>query len=158
VLLNVDPEPFRLLLSLVLIAYLVTDRFTGAERERQVPQWVLALLGLCLGLLAGVVNIFAPVLVAFALYTRMPPLLMVATFNLSFLTSKSGQIFGFVARGAFDAATFKTSLLVLPLVLLSLWLGIRLRRRINVETYRRLLRYSLWVISFVLIADSLRRL
>jgi uncharacterized membrane protein YfcA len=51
----------------------------------------------------------------------------------------------------------RLSLLVLPLVLASLWLGIRLRRRIHFDTYRRLLRYSLWVIALVLIGDWLRR-
>lgn len=156
VLLSVDPEPFRLLLALVLIAYLATDRFHRSERERTAPTWVLAALGLSLGLLAGVVNIFAPVLVVFALYTRMDPTLMVAAFNLSFLTSKSGQIAGFVINGAFDTSVLKLSLLVLPLVLSSLWLGIRLRRRIRLDTYRRLLRHSLWVISFLLIADWIR--
>jgi uncharacterized membrane protein YfcA len=157
VLLSVDPEPFRLLLALVLIVYLATNRFHRSERERRAPRWVLALLGLSLGLLAGVVNIFAPILVVFALYTRMDPSLMVAAFNLSFLTSKSGQIAGFVINGAFDPGVLKLSLLVLPLVLLSLWLGIRLRRRIHLDTYRRLLRYSLWAISFLLIADWIWR-
>jgi uncharacterized membrane protein YfcA len=157
VLLKVDPEPFRLLLALVLIAYLATDRFHGSERERTAPPWVLGLLGLSLGLLAGVVNIFAPVIVVFALYTRMDPKLMVAAFNLSFITSKSGQILGFALKGAFDPTVLEQSLLVLPLVLASLWLGIRLRRRIHLETYRRLLRYSLWVIALVLIGDWVRR-
>lgn len=155
VLLSVDPEPFRLLLALVLVAYLVTDRFHRAERERHAPTWVLALLGLSLGLLAGLVNIFAPVLVVFALYTRMNPTLMVAAFNLSFVTSKSGQIAGFVANGAFDLATLKQSLLILPAVLAALWLGIRVRRRMHGDTYRRLLRDSLWVMAALLIADWL---
>jgi uncharacterized membrane protein YfcA len=157
VLLAVDPEPFRLLLALVLVGYLVTDRFTRSERERRAPPWVMALLGLGLGLLAGLVNIFAPVLVVYALYTRMPPTLMVATFNLSFLTSKSGQIAGFLVNGAFDAGTLETVLVVLPAVLLSLWLGMRVRRRIDTATYERLLRYALWVIALVLVADWLRR-
>jgi len=155
VLLAVDPEPFRLLLALVMIGYLLADRFHRAEREREAPRWVLALVGLSLGLLAGVVNIFAPLIVIFALYTRMDPALMVATFNLSFLTSKTGQIVGFAVNGAFDPEMLGLSLLALPLVLLSLWLGIRLRRRIHLETYRRLLRYALWLIAFLLIGDSL---
>ncbi len=154
VLLSVDPEPFRFLLALMLIAYLLTDRFHRSARQRTAPPWVLALLGLSLGLLAGVINIFAPVLVVFALYTRMDPALMVAAFNLSFLTSKSGQIAGFLVNGAFDPAMLKLSLAVLPLVLASLWLGIRLRRRIHIDTYRCLLRYSLWLIAALLIADS----
>ncbi|NEX21371.1 sulfite exporter TauE/SafE family protein [Thiorhodococcus mannitoliphagus] len=153
VLLSVDPEPFRLLLALVLVAYLITDRFHRAERERRAPPWVLALLGLLLGLLAGVVNIFAPVLVIFALYTRMHPTLMVAAFNLSFVTSKTGQIIGFATNGAFDLATLKLSLLILPAVLTALWLGIRVRRRLHLDTYRRLLRYSLWAMAGLLVAD-----
>ncbi len=153
VLLSVDPSPFRLLLALVLVAYLVVDRLAPGERERQVPAWVMALLGFGLGLLAGLVNIFAPVLVVYALYTRMNPAMMVATFNLSFLTSKSGQIIGFVANGAFDPDVLESMLWVVPLVLISLGLGIRLRRRINQETYRRGLRYALWVVALALIAE-----
>lgn len=154
VLFSVDPEPFRILLALVLIAYLVIDGLRGSDRERAVPVWGLALLGFGLGLLAGLVNIFSPLLVAFALYTRMPPAVMVATFNLSFLTSKSGQIVGFILEGAFDTRVVELTLWVLPLVLLCLWLGIRLRRRIDLETYRRLLRYALWAIALALIVDT----
>jgi uncharacterized membrane protein YfcA len=157
-LLAVDPEPFRALLAAVLIAYLVSDRLHRAERERRAPPWALALLGLSLGLMAGLVNIFAPVIVVFALYTRMDPALMVATFNLSFLTSKSGQILGFVANEAFTLEAVRSSLLVLPGVLISLWIGIRLRRRIEVGTYKRLLRYALWVIAAVLLGDWLWKL
>jgi uncharacterized membrane protein YfcA len=137
----------------VLIAFLVTDRFHRSERERTTAPWVLGVLGLSLGLLAGLVNIFAPVIVAFALYTRMSPTLMVATFNLSFLTSKSGQIAGFAINGAFDRSVLELSLLMLPTVLASLWLGIQLRRRLQVDAYRRLLRYGLWLIALLLIAD-----
>jgi len=150
-LLSVDPEPFRALLALVLIGYLVTDRLGRSERERRVPAWAMGLFGLCLGLLAGVTNVFAPVLVVYALYTRMSPTLMVATFNLSFLLSKSGQIVGFLSRNAFDPAVARSMLLALPLVLLSLWAGIRVRRRIQLNTYKRLLRYLLWVMAITLL-------
>ena len=153
VLLSVDPSPFRLLLALVLVAYLVVDRLAAGEREHRVPAWAMALLGFGLGMLAGLVNIFAPVLVVYALYTRMNPAVMVATVNLSFLTSKSGQIIGFVANGAFAPDVLESMLWVVPLVLLSLGLGIRLRQRIDQDTYRHGLRYALWVIALALIAE-----
>lgn len=150
-LLSVDPEPFRLLLALVLVAYLLAERLHGVERERRVPTWGLALLGLGLGLMAGVVNIFAPAIVVFALYTRMRPELMVAAFNLSFVTSKTGQLIGFTAGGALDAEVIGQALWALPLVLAVLWGGILLRRRIRPERYRQLLRAGLWVMALALI-------
>ncbi len=153
VLLSVDPSPLRVLLALVLIAYLVTERLRLGEQERQVPGWAMALLGLGLGLLAGLVNVFAPAVVVYALFTRMNPVMMVATFNLSFLTSKTGQIIGFITKDAFDTGVLVLMIWVVPSVLLSLWFGIWVRRRIKVDTYQRLLRYALWVIAMVLIVD-----
>ena len=153
ILLSVDPAPFRLLLALMLVVYLATERLTRSQQEHQVPKWGMALFGFGLGLLAGVVNIFAPVLVVFALYTRMNPLLMVATFNMSFLTSKSGQIIGFIANDAFDKEVVLLTLALVPLVLLCLWIGIKLRRKIHHETYIQLLRGALWLIAVALVAD-----
>ncbi|HPE80278.1 MAG: sulfite exporter TauE/SafE family protein [Sedimenticolaceae bacterium] len=158
VLLNVDPDPFRFLLAVVLIGYLVSDHLHRSEHLIRVPKWGMALFGLSLGLLAGVVNIFAPLVVAYALYTRMPVTLMVATFNLSFITSKSGQIIGFVSQGAFDLGVVKLAVLALPLILGALWLGIRVRKRVDMATYRGMLRGSLWVISVAILLDALRRM
>jgi hypothetical protein len=154
-LLSVDPEPFRILLALVLVAYLLAERLHGVDRERQAPRWGLALLGLCLGLLAGLVNIFAPVIVVFALYTRMRAELMVAAFNLSFITSKSGQLIGFTLAGALDGAVLTQALWALPLVIAVLLAGIRLRRRLQPGHYRRLLRLALWIMALALLWDTL---
>lgn len=158
VLLQVDPEPFRFLLAIMLIAYLASDHLHRSERVVQVPKWGMALFGLLLGLLAGVVNIFSPLVVAYALYTRMPVALMVATFNLSFITSKSGQIIGFLSRGAFDLQVVGLSVAALPLILGALWLGIRVRKRVDMQTYRGMLRAALWVISIAILLDALRRM
>ena len=158
VLLRVDPEPFRFLLALVMIAYLVSDRLHRGEHLIRVPKWGMALFGVLLGLLAGVVIIFAPLVVAYALYTRIPTPLMVATFNLSFITSKSGQIFGFLGQGAFDLGVVGLAVAALPLILGALWVGIRLRKRIDVDSYRGMLRASLWAITIAILLDALRRM
>lgn len=154
VLLVVDPEPFRLLLALVLIAYLVSDRLHRGGNPIHVGPLGQALFGLLLGLLAGVINIFAPLVVVFALYTQIPASLMVATFNLSFLTSKTGQILGFVTAGAFDMEVVRLALYALPAILAALWLGIRVRRRLETDAYRRLLRGALWVIALAVLGDA----
>jgi len=43
---------------------------------------------------------------------------------------------------------------VLPGVLLALWLGIRVRRRIRPEHYRHLLRLGLWALAAALMATA----
>jgi hypothetical protein len=153
-LLSVDPEPFRLLLACVLVAFLLLDRPRGGGPEHSVPGWGLSLLGLGMGLMAGLVNIFSPIVVAFALYTRMSPALMVATFNLSFITSKSGQLMSFAVGDALDPSVIRLALIALPLVLLALWIGIRLRRRLHQDVYRVWLRRGLWVIVVALLVQS----
>jgi len=157
-LLSVNPEPFRFLLAAVLIAYLVSDHLHRGERALRVPKWGMALFGLLLGLLAGVVNIFSPLVVAYSLYTQMPVALMVATFNLSFITSKSGQIIGFISQGAFDPEVVRLTVMALPLILGALWLGIRLRRRVEMAVYQRMLRGALWVVSLAMLFDAGRRM
>ena len=147
-----------MLLALVLIAYLLSDYLHRSEHAIDMPKWGMALFGLLLGLLAGVVNIFSPLVVAYALYTRIPVLLMVTTFNLAFITSKTGQIIGFASRGAFDLDVVSLAVMSLPLILGALWIGIRLRKRVDMATYRGMLRGALWVISVAILIDALRRL
>jgi hypothetical protein len=154
VMLSVDPEPLRLSLAFVLVVYLIAERLPGAEVERYVPRWQMALLGLGLGLMGGMINIIAPAIVVYALFTRMSPLLMVSVFNFSFLVSKSGQILGFIANDALDWNVVKITIWVLPLILLTLWFGMRLRRKLNLKTYQKLLRTSLWLIAIVILIDS----
>lgn len=154
-LLNVDPEPFRAVLALLLVAYLITDHLRKEEHEPKFPLWTLPVVGFFLGLLGGVANIYAPLLVVYALYTRMHPALMVATFNITFMFSKSGQVFGYLSNGAFDMDVVMTTLWVIPFCLLALWVGIRIRRRFSVDQYRRLLKAFLWIISVLLVVDWL---
>ena len=78
---------------------------------------------------------------------------MVAAFNLSFVTSKSGQLTAFFLSQAVDPEILVLSLWALPPVILTLWLGIRLRKRFDAEGYKGLLRAALWVIAGLLILD-----
>ncbi len=153
IVLTSDPAPFRLLLALAVISYLLAERLERSDAERVVPGWAMALFGLAIGVLAGLVNVFAPLIIIFAMQTRMQPELMVATFNISFLTSKSGQIAGFVSRGAFTGPEVTFALWTLPLILLSLWVGIRLRKKLDVETYTKALKIALWIVALILIGQ-----
>ena len=70
----------------------------------------------------------------------------------------TGQILGFVSQGAFDIDVVRLAVVSLPLILGALWLGIRLRKRVDVDTYKGMLRGALWVISIGILVDALRSL
>jgi uncharacterized membrane protein YfcA len=53
-----------------------------------------------------------------------------------------------------DPTIIQLALLALPAVLVVLWIGIRVRRRLDQVTYRRWLNRALWAIALVLILDS----
>ena len=53
VLLEVDPEPFRMLLAVMMIGYLVSEHLHRGQNLVQVPRWGMGLFGLVLGLFAG---------------------------------------------------------------------------------------------------------
>jgi len=50
------------------------------------------------------------------------------------------------------------AVLALPLILGALWLGIRVRKKVDMENYRGMLRGALWLISIAILLDALRRI
>ena len=50
------------------------------------------------------------------------------------------------------------ALACLPLIQGALWLGIRVRKKVDMHTYRGMMRAALWVISVGILLDGMRRL
>ena len=65
---------------------------------------------------------------------------------------------GDVLTGHITLEIVQLAVLSLPLILGALWVGIGLRRRFDVETYRGVLRVALWVIAVAVLIDAGRRL
>lgn len=159
-LISIDPSPFRLLLAAIILPYLFKDRLTALNLDWIKSHRVMAYLvfGLAAGLAAGTVNVMVPLLIIVALQVGMTPLVMVQVFNLCFLAGKTAQmgVFGY-------SGVMTSSLLVftLPFALLSavaLLGGMRIRERVEAETYRRWLNRVLVVMVVVLTGQYLLEL
>lgn len=152
---GLDPAPFRLLLAAVILAYLNLERLTRwrltAIRDHPLP--ALVAIGLVGGVLAGTTNVMVPVLIVYALESGMRRELMVATFNLCFLAAKLAQAGTFAALGL-GGQWWPSAPLALA-ALSGVWVGIRIRARVEAETYRGWLRRLLWVVALVLIVQYL---
>ncbi|ROR32377.1 sulfite exporter TauE/SafE family protein [Inmirania thermothiophila] len=154
---RVDPAPFRLLLAAVIGLYLLNRRerhpaFAWVRRHRLAAY---GLFGLAAGFLAGTVNVMVPLLVILGLELEMPPRVMVQVFNLCFLTGKLTQIGTFATLGALTPALLGAAAPLALVAAAALLVGMRLRERIAVETYRTLLRRLLAVLAVVLVAQFL---
>ena len=146
-----DPAPYKLLLAAMVLIYLNVDRF-GLKMAwmRQRPAVAVAVFGTLGGLLAGTVNVMLPALVIFALEMGLAPTAMVQVFNFCFFFGKLSQAIVFAAAGALTGSILLSTL---PLALLSLGAlfgGMKIRDRVDQNTYRAWLRKVLYIISGLL--------
>ncbi len=146
-----DPAPYKLLLAFVLLFYLaVQQRGLRILWIRNRPRTAMIAFGLDAGLLAGTVNAAVPALIVYALELGLTPLATIRVFNICFLTGKLSQAMTFGAAGIFTLEVILATLPAALLALTGLWIGARLRGRVDTGTYRRWLRGALFVIAILL--------
>ena len=150
-----DSSLLRLLLAGIILMYL------NAERLGQLPMWwikkypltSMALFGVVGGFFTGSVNVMVPVLVIFTLKLGLETTAMIQVFNLCFLAGKLSQIGVFSSFGLLNMRSVMDSIPVIIAAILALAIGIAMRRRIQAELYRKILKRLLLVVSCVLIAE-----
>ncbi len=151
-LIGTDPAPYKLLLAAVLLAYLVIQqRGLRMPWIKNRPRAAMIVFGLAAGLLAGTVNAAVPALIIYALELGLSPLATVQVFNFCFLVGKLSQAVTFGAAGLFTGAVVLNTIPAALLALAGLWVGARLRSRVDTTTYRGWLRRALFVIAILLV-------
>src|SRR5262245_3372016 len=155
ILLAAPPEPFTLVLALVILFYLNLDRL-GRGRSETVERFRVP-FGFAFAFTAGVfeaiANVAGPILFVYFMLLGAAPAQIVQTLNLCFTVGKSSQVATLAASGALGASIWlAVAGLCVPAVA-ALAAGMRLRERIDAETYRGWLRKALWVMALVLIAQ-----
>lgn len=154
------PEfPYALLLAGMIFVYLNLDRLGRTQwpamaRHRR-PY--AALFGIMAGMSEGTANVAAPPLIVYFLGIGASPALLVQALNLCFLTGKSTQFATLATVGGVGATQW---LMTLPLALIAAagaWAGIRVRSRIDAQTYRRWLKWALFAMAVVLVAQQVWR-
>ena len=147
-----DPQPYKLLLAAMILVYLNIERigirmaWIGSR-----PQLAYAVFGLVGGFLAGTVNVMVPALIIFALEAGLTTAAAVQLFNFCFFFGKISQGMVFYHAGMFNEQVLLATLPLAAVSLLALLMGMGLRRRIDIDTYRRLLKKVLFVIALLLV-------
>jgi uncharacterized membrane protein YfcA len=150
-----DPAPFRLALAGLIFLYLWTNISGRLPRQWLVANVMLAmaLFGFTAGFAAGTTNVMVAILIVFFLSLEVPRISMVPVLNACFLVGKISQI---VVLSLTGLVTFTLLYETLPLALaavLALFIGQRIREKIAVEVYRRILHGLLVILAGVLIVQ-----
>ena len=158
VLLAAPPEPFLLVLALVILFYLNLDRL--GRGESAVVQRLRAPFGFAFAFTAGafeaMANVAGPILFVYFMLLGAAPSQVVQTLNMCFTIGKGSQVATLAASGALSAATWAAvGGLTVPSVA-ALAAGMRVRGRIDAQTYRAWLRKALWVMVALLLLQFSR--
>ena len=158
-LLAAPPEPFILVLALVIILYLNLDRL-GRGANPTVQRFAFA-FGVAFGFVAGifeaVANVAGPALLVYFMLLGLAPIHLIQALNLCFTVGKSTQVATWAWSGAISASDWAAiGALTVPSIA-ALFVGMRVRSRIDAETYRRWLRKALAVMAVLLIGQFATR-
>ena len=152
-LLVAPQEPIRLLLAIAIFAYLGQGwlarlDWTWLARKPRLSAMVFGITG---GFFSGTVNNSLPPLLIYFMLLGVEVTVMTQILNLCFL---GGKIVQAATLGAAGAIRVPQALANVPLTLVALvgmYIGMRMQRHVNPATYKRLLRYVLFIIGSILL-------
>jgi len=158
ILLAAPPEPFTLVLALVLLFYLNLDRL-GRGRSALVERLRLPFgvgFAFVAGIFEAIANVAGPMLLVYFMLLGAAPGQIVQTLNLCFSVGKGTQVATLAASGALGAPTWLAVAGLSVPALAGLAGGMRVRSRIDADTYRRWLRKALGVMAVLLLVQFAR--
>jgi uncharacterized protein len=131
--------------------------FFPPKAEAAVPSKPLGFaLGMASGFTSFVSHAGGPPISAYVLPLRLPPLTMAATTAVFFAAVNSAKCLPYAWLGLFDAKNLATSLVLIPLAPVGVWLGVRLTRRISPLWFYRLAYSGMFLAGVKLLYDGLR--
>ena len=153
VLIQSPQEPIRLLLGLAIFAYLyqhVLARLDWSWLSRK-PRLSAMVFGLAGGFFSGTVNQALPPLLIYFTLLNLEAVAMTQILNLCFLGGKTVQAATLGAAGEIRVAQAFANVPLAVVGVSGLYLGMAVQKRVSADTYKRILRYILFVIAIILL-------
>jgi uncharacterized membrane protein YfcA len=152
-----DVRVLKLLLAGMIIVYLLQSqigalRAMRLEKHPRVAQVVYGFLG---GFFSGTVNVAVPPLLIYFSGLAIAPIVMTQAMNLCFLTGRATQTAALLLSGRLGGTIALLSIPLSAIAVSFLFVGFRVQRRIDPQTFIRILRYVLWAMAAVLLFQAL---
>lgn len=149
-------EIFKALLAVAIILYLLSDKIklnlSWVREHSKLSRWVF---GISAGILGGLTNVMAPVLIVYSLESEHSKSDTIQASNFCFLLGKIIQLVLFSLHGKFTINELSTSSVMLIVVSLSLYLGTGIKRKIKASVYKKVLKGLLLTLSIMLLIQVL---
>jgi len=147
--------PYAVLLAAVILIYLNLDRLgrTDWPLIRQHKVLFGALFGVIAGMSEGTANAAAPPLVIYYLALGLTPVTLVQALNICFITGKATQLATLASGGGVSPVQWLVTLPLAAVAGVCVFYGIHIRSRLAAATYRLWLRYGLFAVALVLLAQ-----
>lgn len=155
-LIYTNSDYFKLLLASIIFIYLLQSFVNiKATFVSTYPKSSVYGLGIFGGMLSGLTNVVAPLMIIYTLELKYSRKDTVQLSNLCFLFTKIGQITVFLYFGSFTYETFNISMLSVVVVCLGMFLGIKIKKRIDTKFYVKILKGLLFIIACTLVYQTI---
>ena len=120
------------------------------------PRWLGAILGVTSGFTSFVAHAGGPPLSAYVIPLRLRPIQFTASMAFFFFVINLSKWIPYGVLGLLDLRNMATSLMLLPLAPLGVWIGVRLAKRISPLVFYRVLYVGMFLTGCKLLWDALR--
>jgi len=118
------------------------------------PRWLGGVLAVTSGFTSFIAHAGGPPLSAYVIPLRLPPVTFTATLAFFFFVINLSKWLPYAWLGLLDMRNMATSLVLLPLAPLGVWMGVRLARRISPVLFYRILYLGMFLTGVKLLWDG----
>ena len=120
------------------------------------PRWLGAILTATSGFTSFIAHAGGPPINAYVLPMRLPPVRFTATMAFFFFAINLSKWIPYAWLGLLDLRNMSTSLVLLPVAPIGVWVGVKVARRINPVLFYRLVYLGMFLTGTKLVWDALR--
>lgn len=130
--------------------------FPPRTDSQAAPKWVGALLTVTSGFTSFVAHAGGPPLNAYVIPMRLAPVVFSATMAVFYFAINLSKWIPYAWLGLLDARNMATSVTLLPVAAMGVWLGVRIARRINPVLFYKLIYIGMFLTGSKLLWDAFR--
>jgi len=150
---NVDARAIKIFFGLVIVAIALEMLLRNGRKSKQ-SRWLMLVVGILSGMLCGLFGVGA-LLGAYLSRVTDDTHAFKGNLCMVFFVENTFRLILYVASGIITLPAFTQALWLAPLMLLSLWLGMRAGRIINEKAAKKIVLIMLLVSGLALIINSL---